>query len=122
MLASDVGPLQTILAGVSNFIQTPSVNERILAESSHHFYGDSTPKHVGGRMERAMYDSQRYRDNAAACLLAAQEARQLQCRRLHLSMAVTWLSLAQQDEAMDNSGGTAAITKSDGPRMLLHFR
>jgi hypothetical protein len=92
---------------VSNFIQTPSVNERILRGIKPPSYGDSTPKHVGGRMEGAMHDSQRYRDNAAASLLAAQEACQPHCRKLHLSMAVSWLSLARQDEATDNSGDAA---------------
>jgi hypothetical protein len=33
-----------------------------------------------------MHDSRRYRDNAAECLLAAQEACELHCRRLHLSI------------------------------------
>jgi hypothetical protein len=33
---------------VSNFIQTPSVNERILPGLRYHFKGDCTPKHVGG--------------------------------------------------------------------------
>jgi hypothetical protein len=49
-----------------------------------------------------MHDSRRYRDNAAECLLAAQEACELHCRKLHLSMADSWLSLARRDEAMDN--------------------
>jgi hypothetical protein len=56
-----------------------------------------------------MHDSQRYRDNAAVCLLAAQEAREPHYRQLHLSMALSWLSLARQDEAMeeDSSPDTA---------------
>jgi hypothetical protein len=54
-------------------------------------------------MEGAMHDSQRYRDNAAASLLAAQDACQLHLRKLHLSMATSWLSLARQDEAIDPS-------------------
>ena len=49
-----------------------------------------------------MHDSRRYRDNAAESLLAAQEACELHCRKLHLSMADAWLSLARRDEAMDN--------------------
>jgi len=32
---------------VSNFIQTPSVNERIVPGSSRHLQVDSVPKHVG---------------------------------------------------------------------------
>jgi hypothetical protein len=53
-------------------------------------------------MEDAMHDSRRYRDSAAECLLAAQEACHPYYRKLHLSMAASWLSLAQQDEAIDN--------------------
>jgi hypothetical protein len=49
-----------------------------------------------------MHDSQRYRDNAAKCLLAAQEACPPYYRKLRLSMAISWPSLARQDEAMDN--------------------
>jgi hypothetical protein len=49
-----------------------------------------------------MHDSRRYRDSAAECLLAAQEA-SLHCRELHLSMAISWLSLARQDEAIECS-------------------
>ena len=49
-----------------------------------------------------MHDSRRYRDSAAECLLAAQQACQPYYRKLHLSMAASWLSLARQDEAIDN--------------------
>jgi hypothetical protein len=49
-----------------------------------------------------MHDSRRYRDSAAECLLAAQEACQPYYRKLHLSMAASWLSLTRQDEAIDN--------------------
>ena len=52
------------------------------------------------RMEGAMYDSKRYRSNAADCLMAAQDASG--SRGVRLSMAVSWLSLARQDEAMDD--------------------
>jgi hypothetical protein len=37
---------------VSNFIQTPSVNERILPETSRPLKDDSTPKHSGANGER----------------------------------------------------------------------
>jgi hypothetical protein len=47
-------------------------------------------------------DSRRYRDSAAECLLAAEEACQPYYRKLHLSMAASWLSLARRDEAIDN--------------------
>jgi hypothetical protein len=53
-------------------------------------------------MESAMQDSRRYRNSAAECLLAAQEACQPYYRKLHLSMAASWLSLARRDEAIDN--------------------
>ena len=49
-----------------------------------------------------MHDSRRYRDSAADCLLAAQEACQPYYCKLHLSMAASWLSLACHDEAIDN--------------------
>jgi hypothetical protein len=49
-----------------------------------------------------MHSSQRYRYNAKECLLAAKEASQPYHRKLRLSMASSWLSLACQDEAMDN--------------------
>ena len=64
-----------------------------------------------------MHDSRRYRDNAAECVLAAQEAGQPRCRKLRLSMAASWLSLARQDEAMDNllaSGDPAEPVKTHG--------
>jgi hypothetical protein len=46
-----------------------------------------------------VHDCQRYRANAAGCLLAAQEARHPALHALHLSMALSWLSLARGDEA-----------------------
>ena len=49
-----------------------------------------------------MHDSRRYRDSAAECLLASQDADQPYFRNIFLSMAASWLSLAHQDEAMDN--------------------
>jgi hypothetical protein len=68
-------------------------------------------------MEGAMHDSRRYRDSAAECLLAAQEACQPYYRKLHFSMAASWLSLARQDEAIDNlfaSWDTNEAIKADG--------
>ena len=62
-----------------------------------------------------MHDSQRYRDNAAECLLAAQEAREPHYRQLHLSMALSWLSLAYHDEALDDLlGMTAGLDQAFG--------
>ena len=48
-----------------------------------------------------MHDSRRYRDSAAECLLASQDAHHPYYRGLFLSMAASWLSLAHQDEAID---------------------
>jgi hypothetical protein len=52
-----------------------------------------------------MHDSRRFRDSAAECLLAAQEASQPHCRKLHLSMAISWLSLARRYEAIERVSG-----------------
>ena len=60
-----------------------------------------------------MHASRRYRDIAAECLLAAQEASQPH-RKLHLSMAISWLSLARQHEAIERlfqGVGEAALIK-----------
>ena len=51
-------------------------------------------------MEGIMHDSQHYRCAAADCLIAAQDAQRPRDRKLRLSMANSWLSLARQDEAM----------------------
>jgi hypothetical protein len=48
-----------------------------------------------------MHDSQRYRDNAADCLLAARAAREPHYKNLNLLMAQAWLSLATEDAAED---------------------
>jgi hypothetical protein len=45
-------------------------------------------------------DVQRYRLNAAECLSAAERC-ELPYRRLTLAIAEAWLSLARQQEAMD---------------------
>jgi hypothetical protein len=113
----------TLLFGdpVCNFVQTPSVNARILSGSSR--YLKMTPhRNTSGRTEDAMHDSERYRYNAAECLLAAHEERQSCYRKLRLSMAASWLSLARQDEAMDDllaSWDTAAPVKTDGLRASI---
>jgi hypothetical protein len=73
-------------------------------------------------MEGAMHDSRRYRDSAAECLLAAEKGCQPYYRKLHLSMAASWLSLAHQDEAIDNlfaSWDTNEAIKADGLVMSL---
>jgi hypothetical protein len=46
-----------------------------------------------------MHEAQRYRYNAAECLRASQQARDDFHRKVRLSMAVSWLSLAREDEA-----------------------
>jgi hypothetical protein len=45
-----------------------------------------------------MNDSRSYRSNAADCLSAAHACRTGN-RGIHLSMAISWLSLARQNEA-----------------------
>ena len=47
-----------------------------------------------------MFDSQRYRDNAADCLLAAEDASRPDYTRLNFIMAMMWLALARHDEAV----------------------
>jgi hypothetical protein len=49
-----------------------------------------------------MHDAKRYRSNTADCLMAAQDACRPGNRGIHLSIAVSWLSLARQSEAMDH--------------------
>ena len=64
-----------------------------------------------------MHDSERYRRNAADCLLAAQNAREPHYRRLYLSMAQSWLSLAYHGDAMHDlmsSWATTEPVKADG--------
>jgi hypothetical protein len=46
-----------------------------------------------------MRASQRYREIATECLLAAQATRDPNYIRLHISMATSWVTLARQDEA-----------------------
>jgi hypothetical protein len=66
-------------------------------------------------MEGAMHDdSRRYRDSAAECLLASQDAGQPYYRNLFLSMAASWLSLAHEDEAVDNLFANWDTDEADG--------
>jgi hypothetical protein len=58
-----------------------------------------------------MHDSKRYRSNSADCLMAAQDACQPGNRGIHLSMAASWLSLARQDETMDDLLASWEATK-----------
>ena len=59
-----------------------------------------------------MHESRRYRYNAAECLRAARQARDPIHRKVHLSMALSWLSLARQDEATDASSASNTSTIS----------
>jgi hypothetical protein len=61
-----------------------------------------------------MHDSQRYRYSAQECLMAAKEASAPCYRKLRLSMASSWLSLARQEEAMDMSRDSTESLKLDG--------
>jgi len=74
-----------------------------------------------------MYASHRYRDKAVDCLLAARNCPPYY-RKLYLSLAAIWLSLARQDEVMNDllaSGDTAKLVKTDRlgahPRPLLYL-
>ena len=49
-----------------------------------------------------MHDSRRYRDNAAECLLAFRDSGQPSYRKLCLSLASSWLSLAHEEEVLDD--------------------
>src|SRR3984893_10389992 len=51
----------------------------------------------GGEWGWLMHESQRYRYKAAESLRTAQRARDHLRREAHLSMALSWLSLARQD-------------------------
>jgi len=62
-----------------------------------------------------MHDPQRHRHNAAECLLVAREACQPYCRKLHLSMTSSWLSLERRDEAMDNLLATRGLADLSTP-------
>jgi hypothetical protein len=70
-----------------------------------------------------MHDARRYRSNAANCLLAAKKAQRQSDRKLQLSMASSWLSLARQDEEMDNllSIWETADPPSNGSRLGYGF-
>jgi hypothetical protein len=74
-----------------------------------------------------MHDSPCYRDSAAKCLSAAQQACEPYYRSLHLSMAVSGLSLARRDEAIERlfqGTGYKETRRPCGvnPARLLHFR
>jgi len=87
------------------------------AGSSHHLNGDFTPKHVGGewRMPCTIRDATAIVRQSVYWRL--KKHANLNYRELPLSMAVSWLSLARHDEAIDNllaSWDMAAPIKTDG--------
>jgi hypothetical protein len=91
---------------VSSLAQIPSFNARTLSQ----------------RMEGAMHDSRRYRCNVGDCLLAARKSPEPHYQKLYLLMAQSWLSLAHQDDAVDEllaSCGIAEPIKADG--IILPF-
>ena len=61
-----------------------------------------------------MHDSHRYRYNAADCLRAARKAREPHYRKLYLLMTMSWVTLARQDEAIDDLLAILGMAKSDG--------
>jgi hypothetical protein len=97
---------------MSNLIQT-YVDRRAHAGSNN--AGDSAPKHGGEwRAPCAIRDATAVARQSVYWLL---KRRELHCRRLHLSTADSWLSLARRDEAMDNllaSWDRAEPVKTDG--------
>ena len=73
--------------------QAPSFQREHRSASNHHFkIGRAETRR--GRMEGSIHDSQRYRDNAAACLLAAQGAREPHFISRWLRRAVVMAQLA----------------------------
>ena len=64
-----------------------------------------------------LHDSERYRSNAADCLSETQDECQPNHRNLHLFTAAAWLSLARQDEAIENVIASWNTPKAPQPRM-----
>ena len=64
-----------------------------------------------------MHDWERYRSNAADCLSDAHDACQPGHRNLNLFTAAAWLSLARQDEAIENVIASWNTPKVPEPRM-----
>jgi hypothetical protein len=62
-----------------------------------------------------MLKSQRYRDYATDCLLSALQTSEPYYRQLNLSLAASWVELANQDEAVSkllSSWGVPAPTEA----------
>jgi hypothetical protein len=69
-----------------------------------------------------MLDSKRYLFNALECLSAAQAARDPYYRGLNLSLAVTWISFAREEEAtaaLLAGWGAVNCDKADQPVSLV---
>jgi hypothetical protein len=64
-----------------------------------------------------MNDAQRYRENAAECLSAAERCEPAY-RDLTVSIAETWLALARHQEAMDELLATWSTPQSAAPIQL----
>ncbi len=69
-----------------------------------------------------MHDAQRYRRCAADCLRAAYRERTSNSRGLRLSMAASWISLADQDEAMDELLAQVGKGRARTMATLGHYR
>ena len=79
--------------------------------------GDSTPKHVGGEWKVPCTIRDATAIGRQSVCWPAQQAYQPYYRKLRLSMAASWLSLARHDAAIDNllaSWDMAAPVKTDG--------
>jgi hypothetical protein len=79
-----------------------------------------------GQWRVALDDAQRYRTNAAECLSAAERCDPAH-RDLTLAIAASWLSLARQQEAMDQLlailSQAVTVTLADpGPRRFQYPR
>jgi hypothetical protein len=69
-----------------------------------------------------MHASRECREIAAECLLAAQQASQPHRRKFHLSMAISWLSLARRYEAIERllqETGEAALTGDNALKLVM---
>jgi hypothetical protein len=68
-------------------------------------------------MEATVHDSERYRSNAADCLSEAHDVGHPDHSNLNLFTAAAWLSLARQDEAIENVIAGWNTPKVPEPRM-----
>ena len=97
------------------FDQTPLVNGCSLPAKSSPRWRDSFTHPCNRKGYGVMLKSQRYRDYATDCVLSALQASEPHCRQLHLSLAASWVELANQDEAVSkllSSWGVTAPTEA----------